>query len=75
MSAQRSALPAADFAAGKGHYPIEDKTHARLALAMASKHPSEAAGIKAKVHAKYPDIGDESSGSLGGLHKAMTKRG
>jgi hypothetical protein len=43
---------------GKRAYPIEDKNHARNALARASQFasPSEKATIKAKVKAKFPSI-------------------
>ena len=56
---ERKKLPAKDFALGKGRYPIEDKAHARNALARAAQHasPAEKATIKRKVRAKYPDIG------------------
>ncbi len=45
--------------AGKGGYPIPDKAHARNALARVAQHgsPSEMAKVRAKVHAKYPDMG------------------
>lgn len=41
-----------------GSYPIEDKAHARNALARVAQHgsPSQQAAVKAKVHAKYPSI-------------------
>jgi hypothetical protein len=44
---------------GPGSYPIEDKAHARNALARVSQHgnSSEKAAVRAKVHAKYPSIG------------------
>lgn len=56
---QRKALPKSDFALGGGRYPIEDKNHARAALSRVSQHgtPSEKAKVRAKVKAKYPDIG------------------
>ena len=56
---QRKALPKSDFALGGGRYPIEDKNHARAALSRVAQHgtPSEKAKVRAKVHAKYPDIG------------------
>lgn len=58
-TAARKKLPASDFAGGKGHYPIEDKAHARNALSRVSQFgsPSLKAKVRAKVHAKYPDIG------------------
>lgn len=58
-SKQRKALPAKDFALGKGHYPIEDKGHAEAALSDVSKFGSaaEKAKVRAAVHAKYPSMG------------------
>ena len=63
-SAARKALPAKDFALGKGHYPIEDASHARNALARVSQYgsPAEKAKVRAKVHAKYPGIGQKNKG-------------
>lgn len=66
---KRQALPKSDFAlpgkgegpkgAGAGSYPIPDKSHARNALARVSQHGSseEKAKVRAKVHSKFPDIG------------------
>ena len=47
---------------GKEKYPIEDKNHARNALARVSAFgsPAEKAEVRAKVHAKYPEIGKKS---------------
>ncbi len=58
-AAQRNALPAKDFALGKGRYPIPDKSHARNALARVSQFgsSSEKAKVRAAVHRKYPGIG------------------
>lgn len=53
---ERNALPAGEFAGPDRSYPIEDKNHARNALARASGKPVEAR-ISAAVHRKYPDIG------------------
>ncbi len=55
----RRALPAKDFAGGKGHYPDEDKTHARDALARVSEFGDAElkAKVRAAVHRKYPSIG------------------
>jgi len=65
-AAQRQSLPKSDFAlpgqgtgpkgAGSGSYPIPDESHARNALARSSGKPV-AAAVRAKVKAKYPDIG------------------
>ena len=67
-AAERRALPDKDFALpGKGKgpegkqagsYPIPDKSHARLALAMVAKHGSSAekAKVRAAVEKKFPGI-------------------
>ena len=54
----RNALPSKDFAGPDRSYPIEDKSHARNALARVSQHgsPAEKAKVRAAVHKKYPDI-------------------
>ena len=53
----RNALPAKDFSGPHRSFPIEDKSHARNALARASQfHPELKASIRAKVHRKFPDI-------------------
>ena len=66
---ERQSLPKSDFAlpgrgegpkgAGSGSYPIPDESHARNALSRVSQHgsPSEKATVRAKVKAKYPEIG------------------
>jgi hypothetical protein len=56
----REKIPKKDFALPGGRYPIEDKIHARNALSRVSQHgtPEEKAKVRAKVHKKYPDIGD-----------------
>lgn len=67
--AQRKKIPKKDFAlpgkknaenpAGKGGYPIPDASHARNALARVSQHgsPAQKAEVRAKVKAKFPEIG------------------
>lgn len=60
-TAARKKIPKADFAVpskapGSGSYPIQDASHARNALARSSGKPV-AAAVRAKVAAKYPDIG------------------
>ncbi len=47
---------------GKGGYPIENKSHARNALARVSEYgtPEQKKEVRAKVHAKYPSIGKEN---------------
>ena len=84
-TAARKKLPSKSFALpgkgegpkgkGAGAYPIEDKSHARNALARVSQHGSSAqkAKVRAKVHAKYPDIGeDRSERAKGGRAKRGT---
>lgn len=65
---QRNRMPAKDFALpgkgkgpsgkGAGAYPIENKSHARNALARVAQHgtPAEKATVKRKVEAKFPAI-------------------
>ena len=67
-AAERRALPDKDFALpGKGKgpegkqagsYPIPDKSHARMALAMVAKHGTseEKAKVRAAVEKKFPGI-------------------
>lgn len=65
---ERQALPKSDFAlpghgsgpkgAGSGSYPIPDRSHAANALARSSGKPV-AAEVRRKVHAKYPDMGED----------------
>ncbi len=54
----RDSLPASTFAGPGRSYPVPDASHARNALARASQHamPALKAKIRAKVHAKFPDI-------------------
>jgi hypothetical protein len=68
---RRKKLPSKDFALPGGRYPIEDKAHARNALARASQHasPAEKATIKRKVHQKYPGIKVSGLGSGKKSHK------
>jgi hypothetical protein len=68
-SGQRKRLPSSSFALpgkgegpqgkGSGSYPVNDPNHARAALSMVAQHgtPAEKARVRAKVHAKYPNIG------------------
>ena len=56
-SKERNSLPASDFAGPDRSFPVNDKNHARNALARASQfHPELKAKIRAKVHRKFPDI-------------------
>lgn len=73
----RRAIPSRDFAGPDRSYPIEDKSHARNALARASGKPVEAR-VRAAVHRKYPDIGEKSvkKDPPGNRpHHSMMKRG
>ena len=70
-AAERRALPDKEFALpGKGKgpegkqagsYPIPDKTHARMALAMVAKHgtPEKKEKVRAAVAKKFPGIQQE----------------
>ena len=57
--AERKHLASGSFALPGRRYPIEDKAHARNALARVSQHgtPAEKAKVRAAVHHKYPGIG------------------
>lgn len=58
-TAERNRLPSSDFGIpSKRAYPIENKAHARAALARASKYasPSQQKQIRERVHRKYPSI-------------------
>lgn len=73
----RNALPKKDFALGGGRYPIEDKSHARNALARVSQHgsSSEKAKVRAAVHRKYPGIGDKKNHPIGReVERRLAKR-
>jgi hypothetical protein len=63
---QRKHLAKKNFAGPDRSYPIEDKAHARNALARVSQFGSPAlkARVRAKVHAKYPDIGEAHGGKV-----------
>jgi hypothetical protein len=59
----RKKLPTSTFALeGRRGYPIQDKAHARNALARVSQFGSvgEKAEVRREVRAKYPDIGQGS---------------
>lgn len=56
---ERKELPKKDFVFKKSRsYPIEDKSHARNALARVSQYgsPAEKAKVRSTVHRKYPSI-------------------
>lgn len=59
---QRQRLPASQFALRRERkYPIEDKAHARAALARVSRFgtPAQKMEVRRKVHSKFPDIKQE----------------
>lgn len=67
-TAGRKAIAASQFALPGRRFPIEDANHARNALARAAQgvktgtlSASEAATIRRKVHAKFPNIGKSSN--------------
>ncbi len=69
-SAARNALPKSEFAGPGRSYPVEDKSHARNALARASQAVNEGRmsksteeHIAAKAHAKLGYHGDGKPGS------------
>lgn len=57
----RNALPKKDFALPGGRFPINDKSHARNALSRVSQfgNSEEKSEVRAKVHNKFPDIGED----------------
>lgn len=61
---ERNAIPTSEFAGPDRSYPIQNKSHARNALARASQHasPELQKRIRAKVHSKFPGIGQKSHG-------------
>jgi hypothetical protein len=59
-AAARKKIPAKDFAGPDRSYPIEDKSHARNALARSSGKPI-AGEIRAKVKAKFPSIDEKQT--------------
>lgn len=59
----RAAIAGKNFALPGRRYPIEDAAHARNALSRVAQNgsPAEKATVRAKVRAKYPDIGRQQS--------------
>lgn len=66
-SKSRKRIANKNFALPGRRYPIEDKSHARNALARVSQFgsPAEKAKVRAKVHAKYPGMGKATGGAVG----------
>ena len=67
----RNKLSGKSFAGPDRSYPIQDASHARNALSRVSQFGSPAlkAKVRAKVHAKYPSIGQKSYPPLSSLKK------
>ena len=62
-------MPKKEFAVpGKKAYPVNDKAHARNALARVSQFgsPAEKAAVRAKVKAKFPSIGKKQGRTFNG---------
>lgn len=57
-AAARRAIPRTDFALPGGRYPIENKAHARNALARVSGNgtPTEKAMVRKEVARRFPSI-------------------
>jgi len=70
---QRKALPASAFAVDgkKRKYPIQNKSHARNALARVSAFgsPEEKSKVRGAVKRKYPGIGVSPEGIQGAKMK------
>lgn len=63
-SKKRNSLKSSEFAEpGKRKYPVQDKAHAKNALARVSQFGSESekSAVRKKVHAKFPSIGVNKS--------------
>lgn len=75
-AAARKQIPARNFALPGGRYPINYASHARNALARVSQHgsPEEKATVRAKVHRKYPGIGQSKGKSRMGAAFAKARR-
>ena len=61
---KRNSLPASVFAGPDRSFPVNDENHARNALArVANRSPDLKARVRAKVHAKFPNIGKMDGGA------------
>lgn len=65
-TAARKRIPKKEFAVpskapASGSYPIPDRSHAANALSRSSGKPV-AAAVRAKVHARFPDMGHSKHG-------------
>lgn len=59
----RQALPTKSFALPGRRYPIEDRSHARNALARVSQHgtPADKARVRGAVKRKFPSIAQQKA--------------
>lgn len=67
-AAERRAIPRSEFAIpskapGSGSYPINDRSHAKNALARSAGKPV-AAKVRAAVHRRFPSIGNRDAGKM-----------
>lgn len=64
----RGRIAPKNFALPGERYPIEDASHARNALSRVAQNgtPAEKATVRAKVHAKYPGIGEKRKATAEG---------
>lgn len=71
----RKAIPTKEFAGPDRSYPIQNKSHARNALSRVSQYgtPELKKRVRAKVHAKYPEIGRPGGSKKDGESKAAHK--
>jgi hypothetical protein len=73
---QRKKMKTSEFAEpGERKYPIEDKAHARNALARVSQHgtPEEKAKVRKKVEAKFPGIKVGGKNAKGKKHTSKKR--
>lgn len=73
---KRKSLPASAFAyPAKRKYPIHDKAHARVALAMAARKNTYGtyATVAAKVKAKHPGITTGKKRKRGATRKRVSR--
>ena len=75
-TAKRIGVAGSIQGSSKGKYPIHDAAHARAALRMVAMHgtPEEKEIVRAKVRARYPEIGQKTAGIRSGLKTLLTGR-
>lgn len=73
---KRDALPKRDFAGPDRSYPVNDANHARNALARVSQFGTSdlKAKVRAKVHAKFPEIAMHMDGGAVKLRQDRARR-